>query len=86
MIILKRENVEIIVDSEAKAKTAESEGFIRIQAGESAEAGKPAETGDNGLEGMTKQELVAYAYEEGVDIDPKAKKADILVAVEAAME
>ncbi len=33
------------------------------------------------LENMTKQELVAYAYEAGVEIDRYAKKGDILEAI-----
>ena len=72
MITLKRDNVEIIVDSEERAQKAISEGFSRI--------GKPsAELPD--FSAMTKSELIAYAYEMGIDIDRRAKKADILAAV-----
>lgn len=33
------------------------------------------------LENMTKQELIAYAYEHDIDVDRTAKKAEILDAV-----
>lgn len=38
------------------------------------------------LEDMTKQELIAYAYETGIEVDKYAKKADILSTIKRAKE
>ena len=36
------------------------------------------------LDGLTKAELIDYAEEHGIEIDPKSKKTEILKAVRAA--
>ena len=36
------------------------------------------------LDGLTKAELIAYAEEHGIEIDPKSKKSEIFKAVRAA--
>ncbi len=38
------------------------------------------------LENMTKQELIAYAYENGIEVDRYAKKADILDAIKKVIK
>ena len=81
MIILIRDNVEKIVDTEEKAKIKESQGFKRLRHGESTKPAKPAERSEKPLSAMTKQELIAYAYEHEVDINPRDRKADILAAL-----
>ena len=86
MIRLKRYNVEIIVDSEEQAKIKESAGFKRLSVGESTKAAKAPEKGEErpgkALEDMTRQELLAYAYENGIDVDKRARKAEILAALQ----
>ena len=85
MITLIRENVEIIVDSEEKAKKKVSEGFRRLYGEMPVKPAKLAETGDmepeTAFKDMTKSELIAYAYEHGIEVNPRARKADILAAV-----
>lgn len=85
MITLVRDNVEIIVASEEKAQKKVSEGFRRLYGRMPAKAVKSAEIGDNEQEtafkDMTKSELIAYAYENDIEINPRARKADILAAV-----
>lgn len=39
---------------------------------------------DVDLDKATKPQLVAYATEHGIDVDPKAKKGDILESIRAA--
>ena len=73
MIILKRDNVEIIVDTEDRAKIAEAKGFKRLSA-----KPKAAEPIKPNYEAMTKSELIAIAYELGIDFNSRARKADIL--------
>ena len=71
MIIMIRENVEIIVDSEEKAMEKQAEGFRRIF--------EP--TNEPDLSEMTKAQLIEYAKEHGIEVNPRAKKADILAAL-----
>lgn len=71
MIIMIRENVEIIVDSEEKAMKKQAEGFRRIS--------EP--TNEPDLSEMTKAQLIEYAKEHGIEVNPRAKKADILAAL-----
>ena len=71
MIIMIRENVEIIVDSEEKALEMQKKGFERLA---------PAEEKPDFSE-MTKAELIDYAAKHNIEVNPRAKKADILAAL-----
>lgn len=79
MIHLIRFNVEVVVETEEQAKAKEAKGFKRIEVGDSAE---PVETEEQAkLSDMTKSQLIALCYEKGIDIDPRAKKAELLAAL-----
>ena len=67
MIILIRENVEIIVMSEEVAKAKEAEGFHRLDVAH-----------NEGLDDLTKKELLDLAKSRGLDVNSKTKKADVL--------
>ena len=53
----------------------------RKQMEEFAEESVETEKGLTVLENMTKQELIAYAYENNIEIDKYGKKGDILEAI-----
>lgn len=74
MIILVRDNIERHVDSEEKAMELQRKGFKRIVAEETP-------TIDIDFSAMTKAQLLDYAKEHGVEVNPRAKKADILAAL-----
>lgn len=74
MIILKRDNVEKIVDSEERAIALEAKGYKRLVTDE------PAKEVHDFSE-MTKAQLLDYAKEHGIEVNPRAKKADILAAL-----
>lgn len=44
----------------------------------------PKEDESNPLDSMTKEQLVAYAAEQGYEIDPSTTKAEIKATIEAA--
>lgn len=46
--------------------------------------GSPEIEPPNGLDAMTKEQLVAYAAEKGYDIDASTTKAEIKAAIQAA--
>ena len=73
MVIMIRENVEIIVDSEEKALEMQKKGFKRLT---------PAKTEEKpDFSEMTKAQLLEYAAEHNIEVNPRAKKADILAAL-----
>ena len=74
MIILIRDNIERHVDSEEKAMELQRKGFKRIVAEETP-------TIDVDFSAMTKAQLLDYAKEHGIEVNPRAKKADILAAL-----
>ena len=78
MIYLIRDNVEIIVASEEMAVAKEGQGFKRINL---PVADCAADEPKEDLSKMTKSELIALAYERGINCDPRAKKQDILAAL-----
>ena len=76
MIILIRDNIERHVDSEEKAMELQRKGFKRIVAEEA-----PTIDADVDFSAMTKAQLLDYAKEHGIEVNPRAKKADILAAL-----
>lgn len=71
MIILIRDNVEKIVDSEERANALQEKGYVRVK---EKEPKKDFST-------MTKAQLLEYAKAHGIEVNPRAKKADILAAL-----
>ena len=72
MVIMIRENVEIIVDEE-NVLEMQKKGFKRLT---------PAKTEEKpDFSEMTKAQLLDYAAKHNIEVNPRAKKADILAAL-----
>ena len=76
MIILKRDNVEKIVDSEEKAIALEAKGYKRLVTEKPTKEEEVFEKSE-----MTKAQLLEYAEKHGIKVNPRARKADILAAL-----
>jgi hypothetical protein len=63
------------------AKAAAEAAQERVAAAE--EQADAAASGKDDLDGLTKDDLIAVAEREGVDVDPDARKAEILDAIRA---
>lgn len=61
----------------------------RDDLGEASDDDGDPETSDDdphGLDAMTKKELVAFAAEHSIEVNPKAKNADLVAAISSALD
>ena len=87
-MILRKGNVERIVQDEVKAQKLKAEGFKELTAMTESVSEKPAEVpqeSDKNLEDMTVPELKALAKDKGVEGASSLGKEDLLAVLKEVM-